>query len=211
MAFTKARLTHRQHDARRKPLDIPFPRRRKSLVEIVDVEDKLPFRSAKAAKIGHVTIAASLHANSRDRCWMPDRPPSETAEPRKNAKGDARIRAYRIGRRLGQPSAVRFCQQFDGIWPVLRGRPFRMRGSRNFLAKFLSRRQAIFRAAMEIGRVSACEFHDNSPRLFVAWGQIVNPTINWSALRQRIMVPVNCVVRAATKIGFGRIASGLGG
>jgi hypothetical protein len=49
----------------RQALDVPLPGRRKRLVEIVDVENELALGRSKAAEIGDVAIAASLHADAR--------------------------------------------------------------------------------------------------------------------------------------------------
>ena len=56
-----------EREARREPLDIPLPRARQRLVEIVDVEDLAPFRRREAAEVHQVAIAARLHANARVR------------------------------------------------------------------------------------------------------------------------------------------------
>ena len=44
-------LPRRDNDTRAKPLHIPFPRRRESLVEIVEIEDQIAFRRREPAEI----------------------------------------------------------------------------------------------------------------------------------------------------------------
>ena len=45
-------------EAGRQPLDIPFPRARQRLVEVVDVEDHAPVGRRKAAEVAQVRVAA---------------------------------------------------------------------------------------------------------------------------------------------------------
>ena len=47
-------------EAGRKTLDIPFKGCRKGLIEIIDIENKVPLRSGKQAEIGEVAVAAGL-------------------------------------------------------------------------------------------------------------------------------------------------------
>ena len=49
------------HEAGRQALDVPFPGRRQSLVEIVEVEDQVALGRGKQAEVGQVAIAAGLH------------------------------------------------------------------------------------------------------------------------------------------------------
>ena len=51
-------------DAGRQPLDVPLPRGRQGLVEIVDVEEDVALWRGEAAEIHEVSIAAGLHAKS---------------------------------------------------------------------------------------------------------------------------------------------------
>src|SRR5580704_10578036 len=53
-----------QYNTRCQPFQIPFPRGRKGLVEIVDIENQPAFRRAESPKIQYVAIAASLHADA---------------------------------------------------------------------------------------------------------------------------------------------------
>jgi len=52
-------------DARGEPLDVPFERAGKGLVEVVDVEHELPLRRGEAAKVREVRVAAELDVNRR--------------------------------------------------------------------------------------------------------------------------------------------------
>ncbi len=49
-------------EARGEPLDIPFPGSRQGLVEIVHVENQMPFRRRENAEVHQVTISAELHS-----------------------------------------------------------------------------------------------------------------------------------------------------
>src|SRR6516225_9046846 len=55
-------------DARRQPLNIPFPWSRQGFVEIVGVEIKLAFRSRERTKVHEVAVAAGLYPNPGCRC-----------------------------------------------------------------------------------------------------------------------------------------------
>jgi hypothetical protein len=54
-------------NAGRQPLHIPFPRPRKRLVEVVEVEQQLPLRRRESAEVGEMRIAAELNLDPRDR------------------------------------------------------------------------------------------------------------------------------------------------
>src|SRR5215469_4841262 len=61
-------LSRREHDACREAFDVPFPRSRQSLIEVVYVKDELPLRSSKATEIRSVAVTARLHIHSGCRC-----------------------------------------------------------------------------------------------------------------------------------------------
>jgi hypothetical protein len=48
-------------------LDVPLPRGRERLVEVVDVEDDAALGRREAAKVHQMSVAASLHAETRHR------------------------------------------------------------------------------------------------------------------------------------------------
>ena len=54
------------HEARGQPLQIPLPRARQRLVEVVGVEHQLPLTGRVGAEVGQVRIAAELHVQPAD-------------------------------------------------------------------------------------------------------------------------------------------------
>ena len=48
-------------EARRQALDVPLPRPRQGLVEVVDVEDQPPVGGGEDAEVRQVGVAAHLH------------------------------------------------------------------------------------------------------------------------------------------------------
>ncbi len=57
-------LSTRDLNARSQPLDVPLPRPRGGLVEVVQIEDEMTLRRAEYAEIRHVGIAAELHLDT---------------------------------------------------------------------------------------------------------------------------------------------------
>ena len=78
------------------PLDVPLPRSRQRLVEVVEVEDQGPVGRGVPAEVRQVGVPAELDADAGGR----RRARSEAmtaAVPRKNANGDWDIRSLRSG------------------------------------------------------------------------------------------------------------------
>ena len=65
--FAEAVAAAGQDEARGQPFDVPFPRGREGLVQVVDVEDDPPFRRREGAEIHQVAVAARLHAHAGRR------------------------------------------------------------------------------------------------------------------------------------------------
>ena len=135
--FPYAGVAHGKHDAGGQAFHVPFPRGGKRLVEIVDVENKLPFGSGKAAKIGHVAIAGGLDVNSRDRSRSEigghnGRSAAQESE-RRFAHSGVTDRQER-----GQSPLVGSFQQLDGIRTVSRRGPLRVSRAGNFFAKLFA-------------------------------------------------------------------------
>ena len=90
-ASGKPKVARREHEARRQPLDVPFPRSRKGLVEVVDVEAKLRSGVAKPPKLAmwqspqSCTTGPLTGVAARSRACT-------IAQPRKNANGDCAMR-----------------------------------------------------------------------------------------------------------------------
>jgi hypothetical protein len=87
----KAEDAARDHDARHQPLQVPFPRSGKGLVEVVDSEDEISLRRGEDAEVGQVHVAARLHREAGDGDPGPaPSPPLPRAEKR---RGEVSIRA----------------------------------------------------------------------------------------------------------------------
>ncbi len=63
VVFAEAIVAAGQDKARGQALQIPLPRGRQRLVQVVDVEDDAPFGSGECAEIHQVTVTAGLHAD----------------------------------------------------------------------------------------------------------------------------------------------------
>ncbi len=67
LLLREVELARGDREARRQALEVPLPRARRRLVEVVDVEDELPLRRAEHAEVGEVRIPAELDAETRVR------------------------------------------------------------------------------------------------------------------------------------------------
>ena len=123
-----------EREARREPLDIPFPRARQRLVEIVDVEDLPPFRGGEAAEVHEVAIAAGLHADARVRRagkvggHVERRAPIERERRHRHAPAADRDQ-------LGDPPLARRDHQVDRIRSVTRCLPLAVLIARHAIAQ----------------------------------------------------------------------------
>ena len=66
MAPFGARGAARDFDTHDQALEVPFPRSRQRLVEIVDIEDQYAFGRGEAAKVREMAITARLNRDPRD-------------------------------------------------------------------------------------------------------------------------------------------------
>ncbi len=60
--LVEAVLPGRDHEAGDEPLEVPLPRARVRLVEVVEVEDEAPLRARVHPEVREVRVAAGLHA-----------------------------------------------------------------------------------------------------------------------------------------------------
>ena len=67
VALRQSAFAPRDRDARHQSLEIPLPRARERLVEIVDVEDQAPLGRAEDAEVRKVGIAAALNVEAGTR------------------------------------------------------------------------------------------------------------------------------------------------
>ena len=125
-------------DAGRQPLDVPLPRRRQGLVEIVDVEEDVALGGGEAAEIHEVSVAASLHAKpgggGRGEVGRHDR-------SRAAIEGEWRLRHAPEADRdqLRNPAFIGLVQKLDRIAPVLGRLPAALRCARRGVAQRLPR------------------------------------------------------------------------
>ena len=66
-AFLDVEVASRHGDARREAFDVPFPRSRERLVEVVDVEDEVPLGCCEHAEVGEVCVTTRLHTVASHR------------------------------------------------------------------------------------------------------------------------------------------------
>ncbi len=60
-AATEPHVPRGDHEARREALQIPFPRAERDFIEVVQIEDELPFRRGEAAEVHQMAVAANRH------------------------------------------------------------------------------------------------------------------------------------------------------
>ena len=126
LAVTEAIVPRGDREARRQALDVPVERRRKRLIEVVDVEDQPPVRRGEHAEIQQVRVTAGLHPDVGLRACARD--PMPSALPRRGSTRTARQPSARTGS-VSDP--VPGCWPAPREWrpgfrPVLRRRPLRM-------------------------------------------------------------------------------------
>ena len=125
LAIRKAVVPRSDGEAGRQPLDVPFERRRKRLVEVVDVEDQPPVGGSVHAEIQQVGVTAGLHPDiSRRRMReIPGHRRRSAAEV-----GERRGHHAPVANRyqIGHPGPGLLLQNGDRVWPVRRRRPLRV-------------------------------------------------------------------------------------
>ena len=127
----------REHERRGEPLDVPLPRRRQCLVEIVDVEDDVALRRREAAEVQQMAIAAGLHAYP---CLGRGRKISRHHAGGAAIEGERRNQHPSIPHRqqFRQPLGVRNLQLRDRIGAVRGLLPNPMRRPRHGIAQQLA-------------------------------------------------------------------------
>ena len=91
----------RHNEARGKAFDVPLPRSLKGLVEVVEVEEQGALRGGVSPKVRKVGVAAQLSLDAGLRSASEGLRAMMMADPRRNAKGEAIMRPYRIGTSSG--------------------------------------------------------------------------------------------------------------
>src|SRR5580658_2876821 len=127
-------------DADGEALDIPFPRSRQRLVEIVDVEDEISFGRGEDAEVLQVTIAASLDVDARiggEGAQIVRHEARDAAQ-----EGKRRSRHARVSHRdqVRKPPHIRRFEDGDRVRPPAARPPIAVRASPEFGAQRLSLR-----------------------------------------------------------------------
>ena len=104
-------------DARDEPSQVPLPRARMGLVEVVEVEHELALRGGVEPEVAEVRVAADHRGDpggrqSRDVFGHHDRRSPQEAVRRRDHAGDP------DGDQLLEPTLVRLPDQLDGVRPV---------------------------------------------------------------------------------------------
>ena len=115
--FVEAIVTARDHEACRETFEVPLPRRRESLVEVVDGEDDLPLRGGKTPEVDQVGVSAALHANAGRRSA---RQVHRHGERRAAVEGEGRQDHAPVAERqeLGEAPFVGLEHQADRVRPA---------------------------------------------------------------------------------------------
>ncbi len=131
-------------DAGGQPLDVPLPRRRQGLVEIVDVEEDVALRRGEPAEIHQVSVAAGLDAKPGRRGR---RQVGRHHRGRAAIEGERRLRHAPEADRdqLRNSAIVGLVQKLDRVAPVLVRLPAAMRGAWGGVAQRLPRGAAFVR------------------------------------------------------------------
>ncbi len=138
-------LATRDRDARRQALDVPLPRARERLVEVVDVEHQIPLRRGEAAEVRQVRVPAQLRREARAR------------RARQIRGHDVRRAAEERERRghhppvtdrdqLRHPRGRLLLQQRDRVRALRPRLPLRVARARRFHARRFAPRAALIRA-----------------------------------------------------------------
>ena len=134
---TKPVVATSDHEAGGQSLDVPLPRGRKGLVEVVDIEREVSLRRREPAEVHEMAIAARLHPylrrGSAGEIGRHDgrRPPVE---------GERVLHHPSISNRneLGHPALARLDEQVDRVRAVRVRLPPRMGTSRDLLPQCLT-------------------------------------------------------------------------
>ena len=130
----EAAVTTHDLEARGEALDVPLPRAGQGLVEVVDVEDELPFGCSEHAEVRQMRVAATLHPYSGMRC---------VREVGSHDRGRAAVERERRdehapvanGHELGHPLLGLLLEDRDRIWTIRSRFEARMRRSGRVAAR----------------------------------------------------------------------------
>ena len=126
-----------ENEARGESLDVPLPRCRQCLVEIVDVHDHAALGRAERAEVCQVTVAACLNAHAGRRSRREVRGHVERCA---TVERERRFQHAAVAHRdqLGDTPLARLPEKVDGIVPTGRRAPVCVRLPRAGIAQTLS-------------------------------------------------------------------------
>ena len=132
-------VTRRHHEARGEPFDVPLPRRRQRLVQVVDREQHLALGRREPAEVRQVRVSTALDADAAHGCR---REITRHRERRAAIERERRAHHAPVTQRqqVGETPLLRGQDRLDGIAPVLRRLPGGVRVARTFVAERLTRR-----------------------------------------------------------------------
>ena len=138
----KGVVARRDQHARGQPLDIPLPRSRERLVEVVDVEHQPPLGRGEDTEVRQMRIAAALDRQPGPRCrgevvGHDHRRPAIERERRDQHPPVANRHQLR------HPRLRLALEQLDGILPRRRGLEHAMAAARHLAARRLATRDAL--------------------------------------------------------------------
>ncbi len=120
VALGEPEVARRHHDARGQSLDVPLPRTGQRLVEVVAVEDQLPFGRAEDAEVREMRVAADLCCQPRTRRGGQVRRHHERGAAEEGERRDEHA-PVADGDELGDPARGLALQEGDGVGPVRAG------------------------------------------------------------------------------------------
>ena len=136
-AFTEAVVSTSENKAGSQALHVPLPGCGERFIQIVDVKNDPSLGGGERAEVEKMTIAASLHAQSGRRRVAQI---GGHVQRRTSVESKRRLQHSSVpdGNKLRDTSLVRFLHKRQGIGPVVRRIPIRVRFSRAFVTQPLA-------------------------------------------------------------------------
>ena len=141
-------VPRRDLEARRQTLDVPLPRARERLVEVVDVEDQPPLRRLEQAEVHEVRVAAELGRQAGVGRPGQVRRHEQRAATVEGAGRDEHA-SVADGDQVRHPVGRLLLEQADRVRAAGRRLPPRVRGTRRLLARRLAAGGALRRRELQ--------------------------------------------------------------
>ena len=153
------------HDeARGESLDVPLPRGREGLVEVVDREDDPPLRRGESAEVGEMSVSAALDVDSRGRRGSQVGRHRE-GRPAVEGERGAGHAPVTEGEQLRHPPLLRREDHLDRVLPAGGGLPGGVRLPGAGLSQLLARGVALRRGQVpaEVGAILRSDHRGTPP------------------------------------------------